>query len=391
MHVHVLGTLSRQNRFQVFETASSTVCTWPQNQAGFAQVHGRKLQRHAQLIKDILRQYIERICKFARPLTILCPVNLCPGNHCPWKSPVQCCQSFSGLLDVQVTGRKIQRHGGLLAGGKLISVPLPGWLGQLCQNIHTLLGPTIFPKPPSHVLINSYEPGEGIMPHADGPCYQPIVAILSLGSAAIFRFFPQSPAANDTDTTSSEPTTRAAPEISTISNKTELSPTALMMQKASETSVLSSPNWTDSEEGRACQHRPRTGHQPEFSVVVPPRSLLVFRGDVYQHYMHGIDAVAEEVLDGSVLNWSICTTSAFSAKQFASSLQTAPVRSAQGPGKPLNDSERRDCTNNHREAVSSCIKCAACGLMTFKRSGTRVSLTLRNAARECKVFSLQRA
>lgn len=39
-----------------------------------------------------------------------------------------------------------------------------------------------------HVLINKYEPGEGILAHKDGPLYQPFVCILSLGSSAILNF-----------------------------------------------------------------------------------------------------------------------------------------------------------------------------------------------------------
>lgn len=32
------------------------------------------------------------------------------------------------------------------------------------------------------------QPGEGIMPHEDGPLYHPAVAILSLGNPAVVRF-----------------------------------------------------------------------------------------------------------------------------------------------------------------------------------------------------------
>ena len=41
----------------------------------------------------------------------------------------------------------------------------------------------------NHVLVNSYLPGEGIMPHQDGPLYHPAVCILSLGCPAIVRFW----------------------------------------------------------------------------------------------------------------------------------------------------------------------------------------------------------
>lgn len=32
----------------------------------------------------------------------------------------------------------------------------------------------------NHVLVNEYQPGQGIMAHQDGPLYTPAVAILSL-------------------------------------------------------------------------------------------------------------------------------------------------------------------------------------------------------------------
>ena len=49
----------------------------------------------------------------------------------------------------------------------------------------------IFPEagPPNHVLINSYNRGQGIAPHQDGPLYEPLVAILSLDGPALLQFW----------------------------------------------------------------------------------------------------------------------------------------------------------------------------------------------------------
>ncbi len=44
--------------------------------------------------------------------------------------------------------------------------------------------------PPNNVLINQYEPGQGIMPHTDGPAYHPTAVILSLCSDALMMFSP---------------------------------------------------------------------------------------------------------------------------------------------------------------------------------------------------------
>merc|ERR1719352_2236103 len=39
-----------------------------------------------------------------------------------------------------------------------------------------------------------------------------------------------------------------------------------------------------------------------FGVLLPRRSLLVFDGALYERYMHGIDAVREDVIDATVAN-----------------------------------------------------------------------------------------
>lgn len=45
---------------------------------------------------------------------------------------------------------------------------------------------------PNHVLINEYQPGEGIMAHTDGPAYESCTATISLGgSDVIFVLWPR--------------------------------------------------------------------------------------------------------------------------------------------------------------------------------------------------------
>ena len=47
-------------------------------------------------------------------------------------------------------------------------------------------------KPPNHVLVNEYQPGEGILPHTDGPVYESRTATISLGgSDVIFKLWPR--------------------------------------------------------------------------------------------------------------------------------------------------------------------------------------------------------
>jgi len=54
-------------------------------------------------------------------------------------------------------------------------------------------------KKTNHVLLNEYHPGVGIMPHTDGPLYHPYVVILSLGSHTCFEFYKDYPSYKEED------------------------------------------------------------------------------------------------------------------------------------------------------------------------------------------------
>ncbi|GMH44317.1 hypothetical protein BSKO_12251 [Bryopsis sp. KO-2023] len=139
---------------------------------------------------------------------------------------------------VKLSGRQSQYHGGMIHGNFLIQVPLPDWLEDLTErmNEHT----DIFGgNPPNHVLVNAYKPGQGIMPHEDGPLYFPGVCILSLGAPAVIRFW----------------------------------------------------------ERCQCTNAP-----PLISIYLAPKSLLVFSEAAYEKCLHGIHEVEEEVIDATVAN-----------------------------------------------------------------------------------------
>mmetsp|Transcript_25890 Transcript_25890/g.83648 ORF Transcript_25890/g.83648 Transcript_25890/m.83648 type:complete len:321 (+) Transcript_25890:85-1047(+) len=86
-------------------------------------------------------------------------------------------------------GRRLQNFGGVPhpAPEGMVQEPMPGWVASVLEE---LVAAGVFPAdaPPNHVLLNEYEPGQGIAPHRDGPLYAPTVAILSLGSACAFDF-----------------------------------------------------------------------------------------------------------------------------------------------------------------------------------------------------------
>lgn len=125
----------------------------------------------------------------------------------------------------QLRGKRTARYGGDV-GPPFLPEPIPDFLLQLCSSV----GVAAFgdsEEKPNHVLVNHYLPGEGIMPHGDGPLYFPKAAIVSLCSAVTFTFF------------------------------------------------------------RDHAHA-ASGETPSLSVLVPPRSLLVFSCEAYSDHLHSI-------------------------------------------------------------------------------------------------------
>lgn len=101
---------------------------------------------------------------------------------------------------VQLKNRKLQQWGGTPEEKGMISSKLPEWLDSISQR---LVETKCVPERPNHVLVNSYSPGEGIMPHEDGPLvsrrefafeshgrqYKPHFVIISLGSSLLLEFY----------------------------------------------------------------------------------------------------------------------------------------------------------------------------------------------------------
>ncbi|KAJ5157247.1 Alpha-ketoglutarate-dependent dioxygenase alkB [Penicillium canariense] len=151
----------------------------------------------------------------------------------------------------QLAHRRLQTWpSSLTKNNTLLATPLPAWLTvPIIAPRFKELG--IFNEAPhgapNHVLVNEYRPGQGIMPHEDGPAYYPLVATVSLG----------------------------APIVLDLYEKTQ-----------PESQHLRSPN---------------------FRVLQERRSLLVTRGQMYTEFRHGI---AEKQADAdlgaeTVCNWAL--------------------------------------------------------------------------------------
>eukprot|EP00903_Cladosiphon_okamuranus_P016901 g15580.t1 len=141
---------------------------------------------------------------------------------------------------VSLRTRRLKCWGGQ-PGDNFRPEPLPPWVEALCDSLVTR-GVFAEENRPNHVLLNEYQPGQGIMAHTDGPFYQPRTATLSLGSDAIMHFSP-----------------RLAP---------------------------------------ADVGRPGVESQPQASLVLRARCLVVFADDAYSNQLHSIDAVREETVGG---------------------------------------------------------------------------------------------
>ena len=73
--------------------------------------------------------------------------------------------------------REVQQYGHIYnyqSRGLSGYVQIPNWLYNIAEQL-------LLPKP-DNVIINKYEPGEGITAHTDSNCFGPIIASLSLNS-----------------------------------------------------------------------------------------------------------------------------------------------------------------------------------------------------------------
>lgn len=111
-----------------------------------------------------------------------CPEVFSPGEQhellvaadaAPWRTDLS--------RQVQHYGLRYDYQTRSLAEGAYAAspTPLPDWLEALAKRVKA--SAPEFPKVPDQVIINNYEPGQGIALHTDRECFGPVVATLSLG------------------------------------------------------------------------------------------------------------------------------------------------------------------------------------------------------------------
>lgn len=131
---------------------------------------------------------------------------------------------------------------------KLIDAPLPSFLTKVILDKMKEL--QVFAdsphSTPNHCLVNRYQPGQGIMPHEDGPAYFPITATVSLRSHTVLDIYKKN--------------------------------------------------------GQG-EREPR----PAWRILQEPRSLLVTTGTMYRDTLHGISDVEldEDLRPETIVNWSM--------------------------------------------------------------------------------------
>nr|XP_057937230.1 alpha-ketoglutarate-dependent dioxygenase alkB homolog 6 [Doryrhamphus excisus]XP_057937231.1 alpha-ketoglutarate-dependent dioxygenase alkB homolog 6 [Doryrhamphus excisus] len=145
----------------------------------------------------------------------------------------------------QLSGRRLQNWGGLPHPKGMLEERIPSWLYGYCEKV-SCYG-AFNGKTANHVLVNEYKRGEGIMPHEDGPLYHPTVTTINLGSHTLLDFYKP-------------------------------------IHQLEGNAILA-------EENRYL-----------FSLLLKPRSLLILQDDMYQNFLHGIQASEQDTLTDKVLN-----------------------------------------------------------------------------------------
>ena len=70
----------------------------------------------------------------------------------------------------------------------MLRLPFPDYLEEINSKVTEFLQTKNFEVDKmNHVLINEYQPGQGIMAHTDGPAYSPVVATISSGGGQILN------------------------------------------------------------------------------------------------------------------------------------------------------------------------------------------------------------
>ncbi|WVQ97898.1 hypothetical protein IAU59_005015 [Kwoniella sp. CBS 9459] len=175
------------------------------------------------------------------------------------------------------SGRRLQYWGGTMSKkGVMLPEPLPDFLTtfpNIIERIESFI--SIASKPSAsasasvkgkermkldinQVLVNEYQPGQGISPHEDGPAFHPLVATVSLGSHTIL-------------------------DIHQYLSTTLPSPPLIASPAPADGEV-------DGQQGRPIAAIPLA------HLLLMPRSLLILSSSLYTSHLHAITSRTKDVV-----------------------------------------------------------------------------------------------
>jgi len=86
----------------------------------------------------------------------------------------------------QLLNRRLVNYGGVPHPNGMIAEEIPEWLQSYVDKVNNL---GVFESQnANHVLVNEYLPGQGILPHTDGPLFFPIISTISCGAHTVLEF-----------------------------------------------------------------------------------------------------------------------------------------------------------------------------------------------------------
>ncbi|XP_059220955.1 alpha-ketoglutarate-dependent dioxygenase alkB homolog 6 isoform X2 [Stomoxys calcitrans] len=163
----------------------------------------------------------------------------------------------------QLMNRRLINYGGVPHPNGMIAEEIPEWLQTYVDKINNL---GIFEaQKANHVLVNEYKPGQGIMPHTDGPLFFPLIMTISCGSHTVLEF--------------------------------------------SKRENLDSTSIGENHNGSAVPRDSSRNRAILFKFILEPRSLLILKDELYIDYLHSIDEVEADVLCDRICNFENCESS----------------------------------------------------------------------------------
>ncbi|XP_053961144.1 alpha-ketoglutarate-dependent dioxygenase alkB homolog 6 [Anastrepha ludens] len=152
----------------------------------------------------------------------------------------------------QLLNRRLINYGGIPHPNGMLAERIPEWLQVYVDKINNL---NIFEsKKANHVLINEYLPGQGIMPHTDGPLFYPVISTITSGSHTVLDFIEREKDASNN------------------------------------------------------LHSLGFARKVIFKILLEPRSLLILKDSLYTDYLHSINEVKQDVLCDRIFNYKSCET-----------------------------------------------------------------------------------